>query len=68
MLLFAVCVIDSALKLWKERSETRTQEYDKTYLSLNVILSSRVEFVECDGGWEISYPVFERREVGDDRG
>ena len=40
--------------------------FGKIYLDLNALLRPRVEFVEFNSGCEVSYPVFERREVGDD--
>ena len=44
----------------------RARGVGNVYLDLNALLCPRVEFVEFNSGGEISYLMFERREVGDD--
>ena len=68
-LLLAVCIkIDSALRLCEESSEVRICKSGEVYLDLDVLAGLYSKVVELNVGREISYPMFECREVGDDRG
>jgi len=60
--------IDSALRLSEESLGVKICKSGEIYLDLNVLLGLHSEVVELNIGREISYPMFEYREVGDDQG